>query len=122
MFQDPFLNYGIGHCEGFLTADCSTLHPLGEVVLHDNDIIVAVMGHLEGTHQIYGDSLIESPIGRLLQMTVSMDSGLALAADGAVRTPRLYVFLYAGPVEPLLDENLRVDYTLVSCQHVVIAG
>ncbi len=52
--------------KGFITTDCSTLNPFSEVVLHYNDIIVAVWSRFEWTHEIYGDSLIESPIGGLL--------------------------------------------------------
>ncbi len=50
MFQYTVLDYGVIHCEGFLAADCSTLCPLGEVILHDNDIIIAILGRFEGTH------------------------------------------------------------------------
>ncbi len=49
----PFLNYGISHSGGFFAADCLTLHPLGEVALPDNDVIIAIMGRVEWTHQIY---------------------------------------------------------------------
>ncbi len=94
--------------------------PLGEMVLHDNDAIVAVMGRFKGTHQIYGDSLIESPIGMLLQL--STDSGFAFAVDGAVLAPRIYAFLQGGPVEPPLDESLHVDYTLVCREVMMMAG
>ncbi len=66
MFQDPVLNHSVSYGKDFLTADCSTLHPFGEVVLHDNDIIVAVLSCFEWNHQIFGDSLIESPVGGLL--------------------------------------------------------
>ncbi len=66
MFQDPVLNHSVNYGKGFLTTDCSTLHPFSEVVLHDNDIIVAILSNFERTHQIYGDSLIESPVGGLL--------------------------------------------------------
>ena len=66
VFQDPILNHSVSYGKGFLTTDCLTLHPFSEVVLHDNDIIVAILSRFESTHQIYRDSLIESPIGGLL--------------------------------------------------------
>ncbi len=59
MFQDPILNHSFGYGKGFLTPDCSTLHPFGEVVLHDNYIIVAVLSHFEWAHEIYGHPLVE---------------------------------------------------------------
>ncbi len=42
MFQDPFLYHGVIYGKGFLTTDCSTLHPFNEVILHHNNIIVAI--------------------------------------------------------------------------------
>ncbi len=50
MLQDPILNYGMSHSDGFFATDCSTLHPLGEVVLHGNDVFIAVMGRFEWTN------------------------------------------------------------------------
>ncbi len=66
VFQDPILNYSVSYGKGFLTTDCSAIHPLGEVVLHDNDIIVAVLSHFEWAHEIYGHPLIEGSVGGLL--------------------------------------------------------
>ncbi len=52
MFQESLLDHGISHGKGFLTTDCSTLHPFSEVVLHDNDTIVAILSRFQRTHQI----------------------------------------------------------------------
>ncbi len=59
MFQNPILNDSLSYGKGFLTTDCATLYPFSEVVLHDNDILVAVFSRFEWTRQIYGDSLNE---------------------------------------------------------------
>ncbi len=66
VLQDAVLNHSFSYGKGFLTADCSNLHPFSEVVLHDNDIIIAILSRFERTHQIYGDSFIESTVGELL--------------------------------------------------------
>ncbi len=47
MFENPVLNNSINHSYGFFATDCPTLHTLGEVVLHDNNIIIAVLGPLK---------------------------------------------------------------------------
>ena len=60
MFQDPVLNHGVSYGKGFLTTNCSPLHPFSEVVLHENNIIVTVLSHFEWTHQIYGHHLLSS--------------------------------------------------------------
>ncbi len=66
VFQDPILNHSVSYGEGFLTTDCSALHLFGEVVLRDNDIIVAVLSRFEWAHEIYGHPLIEGSVGGLL--------------------------------------------------------
>ncbi len=66
VFQDPILNHSISCGKGFLTTDCSTLYPFGEVVLHDNDVNAAVLSRFERVHEIYVHPLIEGAIGGLL--------------------------------------------------------
>ncbi len=56
MSQDPVLNHSVSYGK----------RSFSEVVLHDNNIIVAILSHFERTHEIYRDSLIESPAGGLL--------------------------------------------------------
>ncbi len=116
MFQYPVISNGINHSYGFFAPDCSTLHPLGEVVLHNNDIIIA-----KGIHKVLWDPLIEGPICKLLQLTKSMNSWFALAAYGATLAPSLCYFLHAGPVEPVLYKSLCMDYSLVGYQLMVMA-
>ncbi len=50
VFQDPILSHSVSYGKGFLTTDCSTLRPFNEVVLHDKDIIVAVLSRFEWAH------------------------------------------------------------------------
>ena len=66
MLQGPVLNHNISYGKSFLTTDYSTIHSFSEVVLHDNVIIVSVWSPFKRTHQVYEDSLIESPVGGLL--------------------------------------------------------
>ena len=123
MFQDLVLNNCISRSyASFYVTDCSTLHPLGEVVLHDNDIIIGVLGALKGTHQVHWVPLIEGPICGLLQQTVPMNSCFALPTDSATLEPKLYVFPHAGPVESSFDKSMCMDYILVGCQLMVMAG
>ncbi len=66
VFQDPILNHSVSYSKGFLTTDCSSLHPFGEVILHDNEVIVAVLSRVEWAHEMYGRPLIEGSVGGLL--------------------------------------------------------
>ena len=47
MFQDPILNDGIRHCYGFFAANSWILQPLSEVVLYDDNVIIAILGPFE---------------------------------------------------------------------------
>ncbi len=98
MFQDPVLNYGLSHSDGFFATECSTLHPFGKMVLHDNDIIIDLLGHFKWTHQIYRDSLVESPVGS--NWPFPRTTALQLLQTVQCWHHDATSILHAGPVEP----------------------
>ncbi len=50
MFQDPFLNNGIGHSLGIFATNGTNYYPLSEIVLHNGNVLIATLGPFKGDH------------------------------------------------------------------------